>query len=104
MSNVWMTSEGLDISFEEEPPKEDIKVCYGELEGTFVSMNSKYNKLTFETNDTEMAFKYMSDSPDFATVSYANFTHKFSWKNHNYKVEKGSRHTLVITVEENNEK
>jgi len=103
MSNIWMTSKGLDVDFEEKEDETYIKVHYGELEGTFISMGSKDNQLTFETSDIEMAFKYISTRPDFATVSYGNFIHKLSWKNHNYQIVKRSKYTLVITVEENNE-
>tara|TARA_Y100000593_G_scaffold63874_1_gene117983 strand:+ start:183 stop:497 length:315 start_codon:yes stop_codon:yes gene_type:complete len=104
MSNVWMTSEGLDIALEEEPQKVEIKVCYGELEGTFISIDSNHSKLVFETSDIELAFKYISEAPNFATISYANFTHKLLWKKYNYKIKKASKYTLVITVEENNGK
>tara|TARA_Y100000593_G_scaffold77717_1_gene143995 strand:- start:9479 stop:9793 length:315 start_codon:yes stop_codon:yes gene_type:complete len=103
MADIWMTSEGLDVDFEEDLQKKDILVCYGELEGSFVSMGSEHNRLVFKTKDIETAIKYMSNFPDYATVSYNSIVYKFSWKNHNYKVEKYSKDTMIITVENNNE-
>jgi hypothetical protein len=56
--------------------------------------------LSFETANIELAFKYIAADSQVATITYAGFTHKFVWDNHNYKIKKGSRNTLVITVEE----
>jgi hypothetical protein len=97
-----MTSEGLDVVFEEPTEKKHIKVTYGDLEGTFVSIDSKYNMLSFETSNIELAFKYISEPSQVATIAYVGFIQKFVWNNHNYKIKKGSRNTLIVTVEEIN--
>lgn len=101
--SVWFTSKGLDISpFEEEPTKEYIKVHFGELEGTFRSLQSKNKRLTFEVSDIELALNYIENPPKEACIVYSQFLYKLEWKHHNYSIEKASEYKLIVTVEESN--
>ena len=50
MSNIWMTSEGLDINFD-DPTEEIIKVHLGSIEGSFISYEQHKNKLQFQTGN-----------------------------------------------------
>lgn len=98
-----MTSEGLQINFEE--PKEDVyvKVHYGDLKGDFVSLDSKKMRLTFETSDIELALNYIQNAPKEGIISYGNFLHKLTWENHNYSIKRMTKYTLLVIVEETNE-
>ena len=100
--NIWLVSDGLQVNFD-DPTEEYIKVCFGELEGTFQSMDSKNNRLTFQTSDIELALSYIKKSPNDATIVFSNFVYKFNWKNHNYSVKKVSKYALLVTIEEKDE-
>jgi hypothetical protein len=102
--SVWYTSAGLDISpYDEEPTQEYIKVHFGELEGTFRSLESKNKKLTFEISDIELALNYIENPPNEACIVYSQFLYKIEWKHHNYSLEKAGQYKLLVTVEESNE-
>ena len=101
--DVWMVSDGLNIDLQDTVEDDYIIVCYGELKGTFKSLESKKNKLTFETNDIELALSYIKKSPTNALITYSNFSHKLDWDNHNYSIKKISKFSLLVTVEEQNE-
>ena len=67
MSDIWLTSEGLDVHFDDDT-EEIVKVKYGQLEGTFMSLESFNNRLEFQTSNLDLAFRY------FEPVSYTHLT------------------------------
>jgi len=101
--DVWMTTEGLQVDFDE--PKEDayVKVHLGDLQGDFISLDSKKMRLTFETSDIELALNYIQSSPKEGVIVYGNFLHKLVWENHNYSIKRMTKYTLLVIVEETNE-
>ena len=101
-NNVWFTSKGLDVSFD-EPTEEYIQVHFGELKGTFRSLQSKNKKLTFEISDIELALKYIENPPKEASIVYSQFLYRIEWNHHNYSLEKAGQYNLLVTVEESNE-
>ena len=102
--SVWYTSAGLDISpYDEEPKKEYIEVHFGELKGSFRSLQSKKKRLTFEVSDIELALNYLENPPKEACIVYSQFLYKIEWKEHNYSLEKAGQYNLLVTVEESNE-
>ena len=75
--SVWYTSAGLDISpYDEEPKKEYIQVHFGELKGSFRSLQSKKKRLTFEVSDIELALNYLENPPKEACIVYSQFLYK----------------------------
>jgi len=104
MSDIWITSEGLDIAFDEPEVQENIQVSFGEIKGKFISLDSRYNKLVFETSDVELAIKYIESTPTKATIAYLGFTHELSWCNHNYKIEATANDKLYVTIGDLDEK
>lgn len=105
MSDIWMASKGLEVSFEDErqEPEEFIKAKLGDLEGQFIEYSSKSNRIVFETNNTSLAFEYISNLPKDITITYGDIVHEFDWKSYNYKIQKGSKQSLSITIEEKHE-
>lgn len=104
MSNdVWMTTEGLQVDFDEPSKDAYIKVHLGDLRGDFVSLDSKKMRLTFETSDIELALNYIQNSPKEGIIVYGNFLHKLTWENHNYSIKRMTKYTLLVIVEETNE-
>ena len=99
MSDIWLTSEGLDVQFGEDT-QELVSVTYGKIHGSFVSLESETNKLEFQTANLELAFRYFEDRPDTANVVFGDFTHQIKWNNHNYKVKKYTDNMVVVTIEE----
>jgi len=104
-NDAWFTSAGLDVApFEEKTVKEYIKVHFGELKGTFRSLESKNKRLTFEISDIELALNYLENPPKEAFIVYSQFLYKLEWKDHNYSLEKFGEYKLLVTVEESYEK
>lgn len=99
MSNIWLTSNGLDIDLDDKT-EELVKVSYGGLEGTFVSFEKKGNKLQFQTSDLDRAFGHLDKSCSEATITYNNFSHTIHWDHYNYKIVKGSNYTVIVTIED----
>ena len=99
MSDIWLTSEGLDVQFDDDT-QDLATVAYGNIHGSFVSLESATNKLEFQTANLELAFQYFGNRPDRAMISFGEFTHQIKWNNHNYKVKKYTDNMVVITIEE----
>lgn len=99
MSDIWLTSEGLDVHFDDDT-EEIVKVKYGQLEGTFMSLESFNNRLEFQTSNLDLAFRYFEQRPNSAMISFGEFTYQIKWDVYNYKVRKFTDNTVVITVEE----
>lgn len=102
-TDVWMTSEGLQVDLDEPKEKAYVKVHLGDLHGDFISLDSKKMRLTFETSDIELALNYIHNAPKEAIIVYGNFLHKLAWENHNYSIKRMTKYTLLVTVEETNE-
>ena len=100
MSDIWLTSAGLDVQFDDDHSEALAKVQYGSLEGSFMSLESKNKRLEFQTSNMSLAFRYFEKSPQTATVSFGEFTYQIKWENHNYKVRKFTDNTVVVTIEE----
>ena len=99
MSDIWLTSEGLDVHFDDDT-EEIVKVKYGQLEGTFMSLESFNNRLEFQTSNLDLAFRYFEQRQNSAMISFGEFTYQIKWDVYNYKVRKFTDNTVVITVEE----
>ena len=99
MSDIWLTSEGLDVQFDDDT-QDLVTVTYGNMAGSFVSLESSTNKLEFQTANLELAFRYFDTRPDRAIVSFGDFTYQIKWNNHNYKVKKFTDNLVVVTIEE----
>ena len=99
MSDIWLTSEGLDVHFDDNA-EEIVKVKYGQLEGSFVSLESCNNRLEFQTSNLDLAFRYFEQRPSSAMISFGEFSYQIKWDVHNYKVRKFTDNTVVITIEE----
>ena len=99
MSNVWMTSDGLDINFD-DTTEEVIKVHLGSIEGTFISYEQNKNKLHFQTGNIKGAFEGFSKKLGSAQIQFGDFSYTIEWDHYNYKVANGSNHTVFVTIED----
>ena len=101
MSNVWLTSDGLDIAFDEESTEELAKVFFDGLEGSFVSFETEGNKLKFQTGNIKGAFEHIATDTKKAkaTITFGDFSYTIQWDHYNYKIVKGSNHSVFVTIE-----
>ena len=105
MSDLWITSEGLNVDFDDgNTQKNIIKIAFGNISGEFVSFAKENNKLIFKTNDVENCFKKLDNFPKSATISWLDNNYTVDWSSYNYKIEWLGDNNLLVTVEENYEK
>ncbi len=103
MSDLFLTSEGLEIgSFPDTKPEDQILVCVNDVSGTLIRMTTGQKTcIRFKTENTTGAFSLANEHIQEVTVKYNESIQRVQFDSYNYSIERSMDQT-IITIEGSN--
>ncbi len=102
MSDLFLTSEGLELGALEEDQLNQMKVFVEEISGSLVKVTTGKNKcVRFMTQDSEGAFALVGTPIEEVRIQYGELNQVIRFSSYNYSIERSMDQTIV-TIEEPN--